>query len=148
MTEEAKPAGRHSWEGLLTRWKDPTTGAVAILTLLITFGGGVLTGAALLVDPKVEALRSELTRASETTNTELTALRNEIRANSDRTDAGARTVNATIGEMRSQISRNGERIARVETELTGTSDRVNRLQTQVTKNSEEIVEVKVRGTPD
>lgn len=148
MTEDAKAPGTHSWAGLLTRWKDPTTGAVAILTLLITFGGGVLAGAAWVVDPKVEALRSELTRASATTNTEMTALQNEIRANDERTDAAARTINATIGEMRGQISRNGERIARVETELTGTSDRVDRLQTQVTKNSEEIVEVKVRGTPD
>ena len=139
---------------LLTRWKDPITIGVGILGLLIAIGIAFVGIANWVVDNRVEALRGELTGEINTTNAELTALRNQIDTSNAGTESKTTTLDGDIGENNRRISDNGERIARMESTLTGTTDRLNRLHTQVTKNTEAILkaggtpDVKVGGTPD
>ena len=115
--------------------------------IVAIFGGGVIAGAAVFVDPKVKALRVELTQTINTTNAELTALRDETRTSVKRTESTTKALNDRIEEKGDRIAGSVERIAGMEVALGATSDRVDRLHIQVTKNSEEIVELKVRGTP-
>ena len=148
ITEDTKTSDRSTWSGFLTRLKDPITAVLALVGLVITFGSGVIAGAAWFVSAEVEPLRRELAQASETTKAELAALQNQIRTNDERTETKTTRLNDNIEDNSDRISNDGERIARMEAALAGTSGRVNRLHTQVTKNTEVITEVKVRGTPD
>ena len=148
VVEGTNTQGRDTLSGFLTRCKDPAIALLTLVVLLSTFGSGFIAGAAWFVDPKVQGLRGELTRAIDTTNAELAALRNETQTSNKRTDATTTTLNDRIEENSDRISDNGERIAGMKAALAGTSDRVDRLHTQVTKNSEGIVEVRMRGTPD
>ena len=148
MAEDTNTQGRNTLSGFLTRCKDPATTLLTLVILLTTFGGGLIAGVAWFVDPKVQDLREELTRDIDKMNAELAAFRNETRTSNERTEATTTTLNDRIEENNDRISDNGERIAGMKVALAGTSDRVDRLHTQITKNSEEIVEVRMRGTPD
>ena len=60
VTEDTKTPERNTRRGFITRVKDPATVVAAMVTLVLAFGGGVMTGAAWFVTPEVEALRGEL----------------------------------------------------------------------------------------
>ena len=154
ITGGTKTSGRNMWSVFPTRWKDPVTIGVGILTLLIMIGTAFIKGASWVVDNRVEALRGELAGEIKTTNAKLSALRNQIGTSNAGTESRTTTLDGDIGENNRRISDNGERIARMESALTGTTDRLNRLHIQVTKNTEAILkaggtpDVKVGGTPD
>ena len=78
VTEDTKTSERNTWRGFITRVKDPAMVVAAMVTLVLGFGGGVMTGAAWFVTPEVEALRGEVTGEIKTTKAELAALRNQI----------------------------------------------------------------------
>ena len=78
VTEDAKTPERNTWRGFITRVKDPAMVVAAMVTLVLGFRGGVMTGAAWFVIPEVEALRGEVTGEIKTTKAELAALRNQI----------------------------------------------------------------------
>lgn len=148
VTASTKSSVKNRWVEFLTRWKEPTTAVGAVIVILTAFGGGVIAGAAWFVDPEVAALRGELNHAMDSTHAEMATLRERMDTSEERTQTATWTLNDNLGANSGRISSNGERIAHMEAALAGTSDRIDRLYTQVTKNSDEIVELKVRGTPD
>ena len=137
VTDDTNTSVGNPESGFLTRWKDPTATLLGIVTIVTIFGGGFIAGAAWMVEPKVEVLRGELT-----------ALQKETKSSVERAESTITELNDRIEENSDRIGRGGERIAGMEAALTAKGDRIDRLHVQVTKNSEEIVELKVRGTPD
>ena len=126
MTEDSETAGRSALSEFLTRYKDQVATVRNLVIIVGVLGGGFIGGIKWAVYSEAEPLRRELAQARDTTKSELAELQNQVR---------------TISEI-------GERIARAETELTGTKERLNRLHAQVTKNTDGITELKVRGTPE
>ena len=148
VTEDTKTSARNTWRVSLTQLKDPATAALAIASLAVMFGTGVVAGAAWFVTPKVEALRGELGEDIKITNARLAALRNQIGISNEGTESRATTLDGNIGENNRRISGNGERIAHMKGTLTETTGRLNRLYTQVTKNTDLITDLRLRGGPD
>ena len=134
----------------MTRWKGLLKIVGGIIGVLLIF----ITVANWIADQKIEALREELSGAIKTKDAELAALRNQISTSNEGTESRTTTLDVDIGENNRRISDNGERLARMESTLTGTTDRLDRLHTQVTNNTEAILkaagtpDVKVGGTPD
>ena len=148
VTEGTKTPERNTWRGFITRVKDPATVVAAMVTLVLAFGGGVMTGTVWFVTPEVEALRGELTGEIKTTKAELAALRNQIGTSNKGTESRTTALDGEIGENNRRISDNGERIAHMESKFAETTARLDRMHTQVTKNSELITDLRLRGTPD
>lgn len=148
VTEDTKTPERNTWRGFITRVKDPAMVVAAMVTLVLGFGGGGMTGAAWFVTPEVEALRGEVTGEIKTTKAELAALRNQIGTSNKGTESRTTALDGEIGENNRRISDNGERIAHMEGKLAETTARLDRLHTQVTKNTELITDLRLRGTPD
>ena len=146
--EEAKTSGKATWAEFFIRCKDPIVVVAAIAAVISAFYGGVVTCTVLFVDPKVETLREELTRAGAAANAKLEALRNDIRTGKESAESRTTALNDKIEDSSARIADNGERIAGMTATLAGTIGRVDRLHTQITKNTEAITELKVRGTPD
>ena len=150
VTEDTKTSGRDKWNVSMTQWKGMVGTVVGIITVLGIF----ITLANWIADQKVEALREELSGEIKTKDAELAALRNQISTSNEGTESRTTTLDVDIGENNRRISDNGERLARMESTLTGTTGRLDRLRTQVTKNTEAILkaggtpDVKVGGTPD
>ncbi len=106
MTEETNTSGQTTWSGFLTRYKDPIIVVGAIVILIGTFWSGIVAGAAWFVDPKIDALRMELSQASGTTNAEL----------SERIAAMESTLTETSGwlsRLHTQVTKNTEIISEV-----------------------------------
>ena len=134
----------------MNRLKGPVKLVGGIIAILVVFMGF----ANWLMDQKIEALHKELSGAIKTKDVELAALRNQMNASNEGTESKTTTLDVDIGENNRRISDTGERLARMESTLTGTTGRLDRLHSQVTKNTEAILkaagtpDVKVGGTPD
>ena len=103
VTEDTKTSERNTWRGFFTRVKDPATVVAAMVTLVLAFGGGVMTGAAWFVTPEVEALREEVTGEIKATKAELAALRNQICTSKKGTESRTTALDGEIGENNRRI---------------------------------------------
>ena len=97
-------------EGIFTLVKDPATVVATMVTLVLAFGGGVMSGAAWFVTPEVEALRGEVTGEIKTTKADLAALRNQIGTSNKGTESRTTALDGEIGENNRRISLRYERI--------------------------------------
>ena len=139
VREDTKTSRRNTWNDSINRLKGPVKLVGGIIAILVVF----MSFANWLMDQKIEALRVELE-----------ALRTQMNASNEGTESKTTTLDVDIGENNRRISDTGERLARMESTLTGTTGRLDRLHSQVTKNTEAVLkaagtpDVKVGGTPD
>ena len=75
MAEEATTPVSNTWTRFLTRLKDPVEATVAVGTILVAIGAGVLIASEWLVSNEVGKLRSEVTRDIGDRRTEIEVLR-------------------------------------------------------------------------
>ena len=148
MAEEATTPVRHTWTRFLTRLKDPAETTVAVGTILVAIGAGVLIASEWLVNSEVDKLRVEVTKDIGDRTTEIEVLRGRIAAIEDRSKTTDERSNSATKENATRIATNGERIARIEGALDGTTDRVKELDATVKRNVERTIALEVVGTPD
>ena len=148
MAEAASTPVRNTWTRFLTRLKDPAEATVAVGTILVAIGAGVLIASEWLVNSEVDKLRVEVTKDIGDRITEIEVLRGRIAAIEDRSKTTDERSNSATKENATRIATNGERIARIEGALDGTTDRVKELDGTVKRNAERITTLEVVGTPD
>ena len=148
MAEEATTPVRNTWTRFLTRLKDPAEATVAVGTILVAIGAGVLIASEWLVNSEVSKLRAEVSKDIGDRTTEIEVLRGRIAAIEDRSKTIDERSNSATKENATWIATNGERIARIEGALDGTTDRVKELDATVKRNAERITALEVVGTPD
>ena len=148
MAEEPKTPVRNTWTRFLTRLKDPAEATVAVGTILVAIGAGVLIASEWLVSNEVEKLRAEVTKDIGDSKTEIEVLRGQLAAIEDRSKTTDERANSATKENSTRISTNGERIARIEGALGGTTDRVKDLDAEVKRNAEKLTAIEAVGTPD
>ena len=148
VAEEATTPVSNTWTRFLTRLKDPAEATVAVGTILVALGTGVLIASELLVSREVETLRSEVAKDIESVNTQVGALRGRMAASEERAKTTDERSNSAVKDNSVRISSNGERIARTEGALGGTTDRVKELDAHVKSNAERITALEAVGTPD
>ena len=147
MPEEGTTPVRNTWTRFLTRLKDPAEATVAVGTILVAIGAGVLIASEWLVNSEIDKLRVELTKDIGERTTEIEVLRGRIAAIEDRSRTTEERSNSATKENVSRITTNGERIARIEGVLDGTTDRVKELDATVKRSAERITALEVVGTP-
>ena len=128
--------------------KDPAEATVAVGTILVAIGAGVLIASEWLVNSEVSKLRAEVTKDIGDRTTEIEVLRGRIATIEDRSRTTEERSNSATKENATRIATNGERIARIEGALDGTTDRVKELDATVKRNAERITALEVVGTPD
>ena len=138
---------RNTWTRFLTRLKDPVEATVAMGTILVAIGAGVLIASEWLVSDEVGKLRSEVSRDIGDRRTEIEVLRGRIAAIEDRSKTSDERSNSATKDNSTRISTNGERIARIEGALGGTTDRVKELDATVKSNAGRITVLEAVGTP-
>ena len=147
MAEEGTTPARNTWSRFLTRLKDPAEATVAVGTILVAIGAGVLIASEWLVNSEVDKLRVEITKDIGDRTTEIEVLRGRIAAIEDRSKTTDERSNSATKENATRITTNGERIARIEGALDGTTDRVKELDATVKRNAERVTALEVVGTP-
>ena len=148
MAEEATAPVRTTWTRFLTRLKDPAEATVAVGTILVAIGAGVLIASEWLVNSEVDKLRTEVTKEIGDRTTEIEVLRGRIAAIEDRSKTtDERSISAAKDNL-SRISTNRERIARIEGGLDGTTGRLKEMDATARNNAERITVLEVIGTPD
>ena len=147
MSEEGTTPARNTWTRFLTRLKDPAEATVAVGTILVAIGAGVLIASEWLVNSEVDKLRVEITKDIGDRTTEIEVLRGRIAAIEDRSKTTDERSNSATKENATRITTNGEGIARIEGALDGTTDRVKELDATVKRNAERVTALEVVGTP-
>lgn len=84
MAEQSATPTRNTWTRFLTRLKDPAEATVAVGTILVALGTGVLVASEWLVNREVDKLRVQITKDIGGQTTAIEVLRGRVAAIEDR----------------------------------------------------------------